>query len=64
VAAVNKLLARGEITFGGELAAAANHLPKNKAAIGPYLEGQLKHATGAGMIDRALARLRKAGYKA
>ena len=58
----NALLARGEIAFGAELAAAANHLPQKAAAIGPYLQQRLGHAKGATVIDRALAKLKAAGY--
>jgi hypothetical protein len=61
-ASANALLARGEITFGTELAAAANHLPQKTAAIGPYLQRTLGHAKGPRMIDRALAQLKVAGY--
>src|SRR2546430_10641523 len=61
-ASANALLARGEIAFGAELAAAANHLPQKTAAIGPYLQRTLGHAKGPGMIDRALATLKAAGY--
>ena len=62
VARANALLARGEITFGAELRYAASHLPQKKAAIGAYLEQRLGGATGARMIDRALAKLKAAGY--
>src|SRR2546421_4777321 len=62
VARANALLARGEVAFGAELADAANHLPRKKAAIGPYLQSTLGHAKGSGMIDRALAELKTAGY--
>ena len=61
-ASANALLARGEIAFGAELAAAANHLPQKTAAIGPYLQRVLGHAKGPGMIDRALAKLKAGGY--
>jgi hypothetical protein len=61
-ASANALLARGEIAFGAELAAAANHLPQKAPAIGPYLQRTLGHAKGATMIDRALAKLKAAGY--
>jgi hypothetical protein len=61
-ASANALLARGEIAFGAELAGAANHLPQKTAAIGPYLQRTLGHARGARMIDRALAKLKAAGY--
>src|SRR5712691_10748736 len=61
-ASANALLARGEIAFGAELADAANHLPQKTAAIGPYLQRTLGHARGAGMINRALAKLKAAGY--
>jgi len=58
----NALLARGEIAFGAELKNAASHLPRKTAAIGAYLQRTLGHAEGAGMIDRALAKLKAAGY--
>jgi hypothetical protein len=58
----NALLARGEIAFGFELATAANHLPQKTGAVGPYLQRTLGHAKGAGVIDRALAKLKAAGY--
>jgi hypothetical protein len=61
-ASANALLARGEIAFGSELTAAANHLPQKTAAIGPYLQRVLGHAKGPAMIDRALAKLKSAGY--
>ena len=61
-AKANDLLARGEIAFGSELAQAAAHLPSNQRAIAPYLQRTLGHAKGAGMIDRALSLLKKAGY--
>ena len=61
-ASANALLARGEIAFGAELAAAANHLPQRTATIGPYLQRALGHAKGPAMIDRALAELKAAGY--
>jgi len=61
-ASANALLARGEIAFGSELAAAANHLPQKTVAIGPYLQRALGHAKGPAMIDRALAKLKAAGY--
>ena len=61
-ASANALLARGEIAFGAELAGAANHLPQKTAAIGPYLQRALGHAKGPAMIDRALAKLKAAGY--
>jgi hypothetical protein len=56
------LLARGEITFGAELAHAANNLPRKKAAIGAYLQRTLGNARGASMIDHALKKLKLAGY--
>ena len=59
----NALLGQGEIAFGAELADAANHLPQKTAAIGPYLQRTLGTAKGPGMIDRALAKLKAAGYK-
>jgi hypothetical protein len=62
VTSANAILARGEIVFGSELAAAANHLPQKTAAIGPYLQRALGHAKGSAMIDRALAKLKAAGY--
>jgi len=62
-ARANALLARGEMAFGAELADAGNHLPQKTAAIGPYLQRTLGTAKGAGMIDRALAKLKAAGYK-
>src|SRR5256885_811090 len=62
VASANSLLARGEIAFGAELAAAANHLPQKTAAIAPYLQRVLGHAKGPGMIDRALTKLEASGY--
>jgi hypothetical protein len=62
VAAANSLLARGEITFGSELRSAANHLPSKKTAIGPFLRRKLSGAQGARMIDRALKKLKSAGY--
>ena len=58
----NALLARGEIAFGADLRNAASHLPRKTAAIGPYLQRTLGHAAGAGMIDRALAKLKATGY--
>jgi hypothetical protein len=61
-ASANALLARGEIAFGAELRNAANHLPRKTAAIGAYLQRTLARAKGAGMIDRALAQLKAAGY--
>jgi hypothetical protein len=61
-ASANALLARSEITFGAELAAAAKHLPQKTAAIGPYLQRVLGHAKGPGMVDRALAKLKAVGY--
>lgn len=61
-ARANALLARGEIAFGAELRDAANHLPQKTAAIGPYLQRTLGHARGAGIVDRALAKLKAAGY--
>jgi hypothetical protein len=61
-ARANALLARGEIAFGAELAAAANYLPQKTAAIAPYLQRALGHAKGPSMIDRALAKLKAAGY--
>jgi hypothetical protein len=61
-ASANALLARGETTFGAELAAAANHLPQKTAAIGPYLQQTLGQARGGRMIDRALTKLKAAGY--
>ena len=63
VAAANVLLARGERTFGAEIAAAAHHLPQAKAKIGPFLEKALGSSKGAAMIDRALAKLKAAGYR-
>ena len=60
----NALLARGEITFGAELAHAANNLPRKRAAIGAYLQRTLGNAKGAAMIDRALKKLKAAGYGA
>ena len=62
VSRANALLARGEIVFGAELRYAASHLPRKKAAIGAYLQQRLGDAKGAGMIDRALAKLKAAGY--
>jgi hypothetical protein len=61
-ASANALLARGEITFANELTHAANHLPTKTSAVGSYLERTLGHATGPAMIDRALTKLRTAGY--
>jgi hypothetical protein len=58
----NALLARGEITFGAELAHAANSLPRKRTAIGAYLQRTLGNAKGAAMIDRALKKLKAAGY--
>jgi hypothetical protein len=58
----NALLARGEITFGAELAHAANNLPHKRTAIGAYLQRTLGNAKGAAMIDRALKKLKAAGY--
>ena len=63
VAAANVLLARGERAFGAEIAAAAHHLPQAKAKIGPFLEKALGSSKGAAMIDRALAKLKAAGYR-
>jgi hypothetical protein len=60
----NALLARGEITFGAELAHVANTLPRKRSAIGAYLERTLGNAKGAAMIDRALKKLKAAGYGA
>jgi hypothetical protein len=60
----NALLAGGEITFGAELAHAANNLPRKRAAIGAYLQRTLGHAKGAAMIDHALKKLMLAGYGA
>lgn len=60
----NALLARGEITFGAELAHTANNLPRKRAAIGAYLQRTLGNAKGAAMIDRALKKLKAAGYGA
>ncbi|MDP9225394.1 MAG: hypothetical protein M3P18_16430 [Actinomycetota bacterium] len=60
----NALLARGEITFGAELAHAANNLPRKRAAIGAYLQRTLGNAKGAAMIDHALKKLKVAGYGA
>jgi hypothetical protein len=59
----NALLARGEITFGAELAHAANNLPRKRTAIGAYLQRTLGNAKGAAMIDRALKTLKAAGYQ-
>jgi hypothetical protein len=61
-ASANALLARGETAFGAELAAAANHLPQKTAAIGPYLQQALGQARGGRVIDRALTKLKAAGY--
>src|SRR3954462_5459527 len=61
-ASANALLARGEITFASELTHAANHLPSKASAVGSYLERTLGHASGPAMIDRALTRLKAAGY--
>jgi hypothetical protein len=62
-AKANALLARGEITFGGEIKSAATHLPRKKAAIGPFLQRTLARAKGGGLIDQALAQLKAAGYR-
>jgi hypothetical protein len=59
----NALLARGELTFGSELARAANNLPRTSAAIGPYLQRTLGNAKGAALVDRALKLLKAAGYR-
>jgi hypothetical protein len=64
VAAANSLLARGEITFGGELRSAANHLPLKKTAIGAFLQRRLSSAKGAALVDKALKKLKAAGYSA
>lgn len=61
-ASANALLARGETTFGTELARAANNLPRKRAAIGAYLQRTLGNAKGAALIDRALKKLKAAGY--
>ena len=61
-ASANALLVRGEITFGTELAHAANNLPRKRAAIGAYLQRTLGNAKGAALIDRALKKLKAAGY--
>ncbi len=58
----NALPARGEVTFGAELAHAANNLPRKRTAIGAYLQRTLGNAKGAAMIDRALKKLKAAGY--
>jgi hypothetical protein len=63
-AAANALLARGEIAFGSELAAAATHLPRAPQAIAGYLQRKLGRASGAAMIDEALKKLKAAGYGA
>jgi hypothetical protein len=63
VTAANSLLAQGEITFGAELRFAANHLPAKKAQVGAFLQRRLASARGATMIDRALNKLKAAGYK-
>lgn len=61
-ASANALLAHGEITFGTELAHAANNLPRKRAAIDAFLQRTLGNAKGAAMIDRALKKLKAAGY--
>ena len=63
-AAANALLARGELTFGSELADAATHLPRTPHAIAAYLQRKLGSARGAAMIDEALKKLKAAGYGA
>jgi hypothetical protein len=62
VRAANTLLAQGEITFGAELRFAATHLPQKKAQISAFLQRRLSSARGAAMIDRALKKLKAAGY--
>jgi hypothetical protein len=59
----NTLLSRGELTFGSEIRFVATHLPRKRSRVGPFIESRLAAAKGAAMIDRALAVLKKAGYR-
>jgi len=61
-ASANAELARGELAYAGDLTDAAGKLPSNASAIAGKLGKLLSASTGEQTIQRALTKLRVAGY--
>ena len=58
----NTELAGGELAYARELTDAAGKLPSKASAIAAWLGKRLSTSSGAATINRALSKLRLAGY--